>query len=83
MLLIVALCFLILSSLQRLFLAGVLVVWSQPASADQVSDTADAIRIEATRSNDDPEGRPLPLATHWTTGSTLALRVGDRRGKSR
>ncbi len=50
-------------------IAGVFVVWSHPASADQVSDVANAIRIEATRSNDDPEGRPLPLATHWSTGS--------------
>jgi len=30
---------------------------------------ADAIRAEATRPNDSPEGLPLPLATHWCTGS--------------
>jgi len=30
---------------------------------------ADAIRAEAIRPNDSPEGLPLPLATHWCTGS--------------
>jgi len=39
------------------------------ALAADVKAVADAIRIEATRPNDGPEGRPLPLATHWCTGS--------------
>ena len=39
------------------------------ASAADVRKVADEIRIEATRPNDSPEGRPLPLATHWCSGA--------------
>jgi hypothetical protein len=31
--------------------------------------TAKAIRAEACRANDDPLGKPLPLASHWSTGT--------------
>jgi hypothetical protein len=40
------------------------VVWAGPAQ-----DVADGIRIEATRPSESHEGRPLPLATHWNSGS--------------
>lgn len=56
------------------FVAGVFVVWSPAAWAGQVSEVAKAIRIEATRPDDGPEGRPLPLATHWSTGSYPAAK---------
>jgi hypothetical protein len=38
------------------------------AHADDVDRVAAEIRAEAARANDDPGGRPLPLASHWTTG---------------
>ena len=38
------------------------------ARAEQTRGVADAIRIETTRPNDDPAGRPLPLVSHWNTG---------------
>jgi len=46
-----------------------LVASSAIAFAADVKTVADAIRAEAARPNDGPEGRPLPLATHWCTGS--------------
>ena len=39
------------------------------ARAADVPPAAAAIRAEATRPNHGPEGRPLPLASHWCTGS--------------
>src|SRR4051794_38535571 len=39
------------------------------APTDLARATADQIRTEATRPNDDPAGRPLPLAGHWNTGA--------------
>ena len=39
------------------------------AVAGSVEQVAEAIRTEATRPDDSPEGLPLPLATHWCTGS--------------
>jgi len=33
----------------------------------------DEIRAEAVRPNNSPEGRPLPLATHWNVGTMLAM----------
>ena len=41
----------------------------RPAVAADVRAVAERIRTEAARGNDSPEGRPLPLATHWCTGS--------------
>jgi len=38
-------------------------------SAGTAETTSAQIRSEATRANHDPGGRPLPLASHWTTGS--------------
>ncbi len=35
---------------------------------DRPGNVADDIRREATRANDDPGGRPLPLACSWTCG---------------
>lgn len=32
--------------------------------------TAERIRAEALRRAEDPDGRPLPLASHWNTGGT-------------
>jgi hypothetical protein len=40
-----------------------------PAVADQPLAVPEAIRVEAARPNDDPAGRPLPLAGHWNTGT--------------
>ena len=40
---------------------------AQAAEPDPVK-TAGEIRAEAVRPNDDPAGRPLPLAGHWNTG---------------
>ena len=36
--------------------------WTPPKNVREVTE-------EATRSNNDPIGRPLPLASHWQTGS--------------
>src|SRR5207244_13429401 len=38
------------------------------AACADAARVADEIRIEAIRSNQDATGRPLPLASHWTTG---------------
>ena len=38
------------------------------ASAAELRIVADGIRAAATQPEDDPAGRPLPLATHWCTG---------------
>jgi len=35
---------------------------------DRARATADAIRVEVLRANDDPDGRPLPLTCSWTCG---------------
>lgn len=35
------------------------------AAADRAAETAEAIRAEAARPNQGPQGRPLPLAAHW------------------
>ncbi len=37
-------------------------------AAEEVPPAAQAIRAEATRPNEGPEGWPLPLACHWNTG---------------
>jgi hypothetical protein len=37
-------------------------------AAGAVPPAAEAIRAEATRPNDGPEGCPLPLTCHWNTG---------------
>src|SRR5438034_6983574 len=37
------------------------------AACADAARVADEIRIEAIRSNQDATGRPLPLASHWTT----------------
>ena len=43
---------------------------SCPSVSAGTAETISAqIRSEATRANHDPGGRPLPLASHWTTGS--------------
>ena len=40
--------------------------------ADAPPPVPDEIRMEATRANDDPGGRPLPLACSWTCGHYAA-----------
>ena len=64
-----------MSSPLRLW-CGVLVVLgcclSAPLRAgekDAPLPAAQAIRVEACRANDDPLGWPLPLASHWNTGT--------------
>ena len=53
---------------------------SRTLSAEEVQAVAGRIRAEAVRANDDPEGRPLPLASHWTTGShALSAGWGPQR----
>lgn len=47
---------------------ALLVVVSQPVTRAEVDHIAAVIRAEATRPNESPEGRPLPLVSHWTTG---------------
>ncbi len=37
---------------------------------------AEQIKLELTRPNDDPIGRPLPIAAHWNTGSPSSPRTG-------
>lgn len=39
-----------------------------PPGDEPPATAAEGIRIEATRSERDPIGRPLPLAAHWTCG---------------
>lgn len=41
---------------------------TQLVAAGEAKSAAEAIREEATRRADSPEGRPLPLACHWNTG---------------
>ncbi len=48
-------------------LAGALFVCGLNAQTPEA--IARQIRAEASRSNHDPAGRPLPLVSHWTTGS--------------
>ncbi len=44
--------------------------WNCPClNAGTAETTSAQIRAEATRSNRDIAGRPLPLVSHWTTGS--------------
>ncbi len=48
--------------------AGVILVFASLAAAAQAAEippAAAAIRAEALRANNDPAGRPLPLASHW------------------
>ena len=48
--------------------AVVLIAVSGSAQEIDIEAIAKAIRTEAVRKNDDPAGRPLPLAGHWNTG---------------
>jgi len=48
--------------------AAVLIAASGSAQEVDVEAIAKAIRTEALRPNNDPAGRPLPLAGHWNTG---------------
>ncbi len=41
----------------------------EPLGRQELSRLTAAIRTEATKKNDDPAGRPLPLAAHWNRGS--------------
>ncbi|MBM4037234.1 MAG: hypothetical protein FJ290_01860 [Planctomycetes bacterium] len=52
----------------RSCLPAFLIASSSLAIAADAKLVADAIRAEATRRNDDKEGRPLPLASHWCCG---------------
>ncbi len=36
--------------------------------APDAQTTADAVRAEVLRGNDDPAGRPLPVSAHWNSG---------------
>jgi len=49
-------------------IAAVLIAAPGSAQEVDVEAVAKAIRAEALRPNDDPAGRPLPLAGHWNTG---------------
>ncbi len=49
-------------------LASLLIFCPGSAYADSPAAVAEAIRTEATRANCGPEGRPLPLASHWNCG---------------
>jgi len=40
-----------------------------PLEAGKLAELIDGIRTEATRSNNGPGGRPLPLVAHWNRGS--------------
>ena len=51
-----------------LFLAAALFLHAQGASLLQAQPAAEHIRAEATRPNQDPAGRALPLACSWTCG---------------
>jgi hypothetical protein len=54
-----------------LFVGGGLFVSTARAQAvDQDLGVSQAIRAEALRAPDGPLGRPLPLASHWNTGTT-------------
>src|SRR5437773_3289591 len=50
------------------FLLAAMSLASHFAACADTELVADEIRIEATRSNQSATGRPLPLASHWTTG---------------
>jgi hypothetical protein len=39
------------------------------AAAEKLEALLRGIRAEAVRSNNEPAGRPLPLAAHWNRGS--------------
>jgi hypothetical protein len=50
------------------FLLAAMSLASHSAACANVELVSDEIRAEAVRSNQDATGRPLPLASHWTTG---------------
>lgn len=55
---------------RALAVVALAVRWSCPSvSAGTAETICGQIRAEATRSNHDAAGRPLPLVSHWTTGS--------------
>jgi len=57
---------------RQLVIVPVFIAWTAmlgpKTSADDDAPVAEAIRVEATRSNFDREGRPLPLACSWHCG---------------
>ena len=43
-------------------------LWCNVTSGDEAARVAEAVRAEVTRENNDPAGRPLPVACHWNSG---------------
>lgn len=56
------------SLLALMFLSPLTAALEPPAPSDAARKVAEEIRAEALLPPDGPEGRPLPLASHWNTG---------------